>query len=74
MVIASVTNPQRIAIRGEARGVPAADVTFPFTRSPTALPARESPIRATVGPITAAGISLETHFTPAILTTIAITT
>ena len=40
----------------------------------TALLERESPMRATVGPMTAAGMTLSIHFTPANLTTIAMTT
>ena len=49
-------------------------VTSPLTRSPIAFPARESPIIATVGPITTAGMSLLSQPTPTNFTTIAITT
>ena len=53
---------------------PAASVTFPFMMSPMALPERESPIIATVGPTTTGGISLSTQPTPANFTAMAITT
>ena len=46
----------------------------PPVRSLIALPARERPIMATVGPMTTAGMILFIHFTPAILTATAITT
>ena len=46
---------------------------MPFVRSETALPASERPIIETVGPITAAGITLFIHLTPVSLTIIAIT-
>ena len=39
-----------------------------------ALPASESPMSATVGPMTAAGMTLSIHFTPANFTTMAMTT
>ena len=39
-----------------------------------ALPANESPIRATVGPMTAAGITLSIHLTPTSFTTTAMMT
>ena len=45
---------------------------MPVCKSPTAFPARDKPIIATVGPITTAGISLLIQFTPAKLTMIAI--
>ena len=47
---------------------------LPLERSPTALPASESPMIATVGPMTTAGISLLSHSTPANLITIAMMT
>ncbi len=49
-------------------------VTEPFTISPTAFPASDRPIIATVGPITTAGINLSIHLTPTFFTMIAITT
>ena len=48
--------------------------TLPLNKSPTAFPASESPMMATVGPITTAGISLLIQSTPANLTMIARTT
>ena len=48
--------------------------TLPLNKSPTAFPASESPMIATVGPITTAGMSLLIQSTPANLTIIARTT
>ena len=42
---------------------------LPLNKSPTALPANDNPMIATVGPITTAGMILSIHFVPANLTT-----
>ena len=59
---------------GLATAAPSASLTPPVRISPTAFPASESPMIATVGPITTAGISLLIHSTPTSLTIRAITT
>ena len=69
-----VTRPQISATYGLATGAPKTFRTLPFERSPTALPAKDKPITATVGPITAAGITLSIQEVPAYLTIRAIAT
>ena len=73
MVTVRVTRPPNRARMGYATETPST-LTPPEVKSPTALPAKESPIIATVGPITTAGISLLIHFTPTTFTIAAITT
>ena len=74
IVTPSVTSPQISATRGSATAAPSASLTPPVTISPTAFPASERPIIATVGPITTAGMSLSIQSTPTILTISAIMT
>ena len=68
IVAKSVMSPQMIATYGEPVS------RLGVVRSPIALPASESPMIATVGPMTTAGISLFIQPTPAALTMIARTT
>ena len=73
IVTPSVTRPPRSAAIGDATATPST-LTPPVVISPTAFPARESPMIATVGPITTAGISLLIQSTPTALTIAAIIT
>ena len=65
----NVNKPQSMATRLYCIPEPLAVV-----RLDTALPERDNPIKATVGPMTTAGISLEIHFVPTNLTTNAMIT
>ena len=79
----NVTSPQSKATKGLAVGTKLVTlsilpflitrsttsfITLPLVRSPTAFPASDKPITATVGPITAAGITLSIQFVPTYLT------
>ena len=68
MVTNKVTSPQIIATYDDPPTI------FVLFKSLIALPARDKPIIATVGPITTAGINLFIQLTPEIFTIIAITT